>query len=877
MKKIFRKAITVLGSAALIGATVGAAAAASYPSPFTSNTAIVVGANAAPSDNIAASSIASNLDAASAGTTGGLVTSTTGDIVSLDNSGSRIYLNKSLNVVKTQLSRTELPVVLADTTFSGNVDAKVTSRIYFGDGDVAGGDNSNRVIFTKQPKSSNDPVIGISVGTNAANYLYNATSTFKTINFSHADSEGEAITLFGRDFIVSTTTDTDTLVLFSSAKEVNLVAGGASANPSETVVIDDVSYTVELVTGTSSAATIAVNGESKEINEGSSKKVNGIDVAVKSVTESTALDTVTASILVGANKLTFDSGSKVTQGSDNDPIDGTQVYFAGTPGTAGMTELTVQVFRTGSSEDAILPGTPFVDPVFGSFKIDFAGLNFPIADTDNRDSIIVRNSGDKTMTLELTDSEGYHGTADIVYNQTGDTNLADESGYNISVIEMENITIDQYVFLGNEDYGHLLKVTTISNNTGTTAGYNDRVTFEDVITGEIWKTDDTSTEGTATLSLDTKSYTVTYDVVSSDDGSIQIKYPSSESGANNFVVYPTMKTEKGANVALYEPLLLNLGDMDSDGTSAATTTLKFPDGDGYTSFTATGAGNATTVNWTIDGSVLQTGTKLDAAASGVVEADQTLTVGQLTYSMNVTTTVNKTWLYLNDQEDGTQITAPAVVIFEEKDDNNEYHAVIVKTEDNPAGTGTSGIGTDGVLFSSDYYLPTAITLQSDSDLSAEIDWFGTYALTNADDSDQAYVEISYPDLQVYAQVYVGDVDATVGEGGEAGVMTVLDTAVSTVAGKNLIVVGGSAINSVAADLLGGAYREAAFTTATGVAAGEFLIESFARSGKTALLVAGYNAADTEKATTYLLNNDIDTTVGKKYKGTSATEASLVVA
>ncbi len=108
-------------------------------------------------------------------------------------------------------------------------------------------------------------------------------------------------------------------------------------------------------------------------------------------------------------------------------------------------------------------------------------------------------------------------------------------------------------------------------------------------------------------------------------------------------------------------------------------------------------------------------------------------------------------------------------------------------------------------------------------------------------------------------------------------MTVMDNAVSTVAGKNLVVVGGSAINSVAAELLGSAYREAAFTSATGVAAGEFLIQSFSRSGKTALLVAGYNAADTEKAVTYLLNNDVDTTVGTKLKGTSATEATLVTA
>ncbi len=55
------------------------------------------------------------------------------------------------------------------------------------------------------------------------------------------------------------------------------------------------------------------------------------------------------------------------------------------------------------------------------------------------------------------------------------------------------------------------------------------------------------------------------------------------------------------------------------------------------------------------------------------------------------------------------------------------------------------------------------------------------------------------------------------------------------------------------------------------------IQSFDRSGKTALLVAGYSAADTTKAATYLLNEDVDTTVGVKVKGTSATEATVVTA
>ena len=115
----------------------------------------------------------------------------------------------------------------------------------------------------------------------------------------------------------------------------------------------------------------------------------------------------------------------------------------------------------------------------------------------------------------------------------------------------------------------------------------------------------------------------------------------------------------------------------------------------------------------------------------------------------------------------------------------------------------------------------------------------------------------------FINIFVGEASATVGSGG--GMMTVTDAEVASVAGKNLIVVGGSAINSVAAELLGGAYRGDAFTATTGIGAGQFLIGSYSRGGNVALLVAGYEAADTAKAADYLVNNAVDTTVGKMIK------------
>ena len=55
-----------------------------------------------------------------------------------------------------------------------------------------------------------------------------------------------------------------------------------------------------------------------------------------------------------------------------------------------------------------------------------------------------------------------------------------------------------------------------------------------------------------------------------------------------------------------------------------------------------------------------------------------------------------------------------------------------------------------------------------------------------------------------------------------------------------------------------------------------MIESFAQSGgKVATLVAGYNAGDTTNAAKYLTTQTVDTDVGSKYVGTTATSATLV--
>jgi len=866
------------------------------------NVAIVYGTGAGVSqlDLIEAGNVQSNLQSFMTGTTTGGAVSTSGEIVSLDTSADRIWLNTSLNSVKTTITKSDLPTVLADYSFSGDVTSKVTSTIKLQAGAAAGGDNSGKVIFSKQPSSSDDPVIGISMGTSATvQPLYNASATMSLINFTHADSEGEEITLFGQTFTIAADTDLTNLVLLKEAEKLSLSSDAATG----TVTVGGSDYTIELVSASDTTATIKVTNsagtsQTKEINEASSKRINGVDIAVTNADENNLK--YSASVIAGSEKVTITSGAIVTVGEDDDPIDGTYAYIAG--GTGAATEIAIAVFRPDSTNDVILPGTSFVDPVFGSFKLEFAGLSSDLTDA-GRESIEVTTSGDDTMTLKMTESGGYEKSFDFAHNESLTWRLADDSNYSIAVREMANLSYSsgfkKYTVVGNEDYGHLLELYDVYNQTtGTSAITNDRVKFRDTFTGEVYETTFTSTEGLGTIDVDGKRYTVYFNGTG-EAAYVQIKYPTSESqDVNYYVIYPTIETKNGALVSLYEPLRLNLSDMNlsagqndaNPGTSTiggGSIVLQLPDGDGYTAVTLTN--NATVgydTAWKVGTNTtahLLTNTTANTYNALGLNTNVTFTVGTVQYTLTSFGTANSTQIAIVDPEGSAIIDNPALVLFEAKDDNTAYHAIVVDLEGNAEymGSSTNGVGVSDVLFSSDYYHASA-TRATDSDFTEDVDWFGTRVTTDASDSDQKTATISYPKAQVYANIYVGGSGSSVTSSGtttgatQLGNVLVKDSEVSSVATKNLVVVGGSCINSAAATLVGGAKCGAAWTTATGVGAGEFLIKGYATStitSKVALLVAGYEAADTVNAATYLRTNTVDT--GKEYKGTSSTTATLV--
>lgn len=865
----FRKIASVLASAIMVSSTVALAAAANYPAPFVTggnaDVAVVYGsAQVGGTDLVAAADIQASLQvelSKQTATSGTVSTGTiTGESAPLFTSSTRLYMNDTLNQVKSVLTEAELPTVLKDGSFSGNVDATFTQTIDLG--------ANPQVTYAKQPTSSDDPQAGLTVSTSTATYIYNASVSFnKAVNFSHADSEGQDITLFGQKFTVASATDVTNLVLLKTAEKVSL----SSDAPTTEVTISGKKYTVELISASDTAATVKVTdeagtSETKEISENASKKVGGITIAITNADETNLK--LSASVIAGAEKVTMTSGSSVTTGDDAKVIDGTLVTFTG--GTTAMTKLVVSVAAKDSDNDAILPGTVLNDPVFGSFKLDFSGIN--IGDNSTaRENIKIYNSGDDKILLSMKDYRGNEKNIQWAINKTTKMELqVDSDGRNITVNEREPTYRGEYIVLGNEDEGRLLKVSTISNQTD---GYSqDSVKFTDAFSADVYETTLTA-EGTGTVTIGGKVYNVNYfgaQSAAEDSRYVRVNSPDS-SGAGAIVLYPTIMTSKGALVAFYEPVnITNLGNWD--GASNAASSFEFPDGDGFTSVALTLTGN-----WTVGG------TQLNMSGTG----SKTASVGSLTYNITATGNVNgnNTMVYLLAPEGGNLVD-PALIIFEEKDDNSAYQAMVVTLE--AGASSDDGIGVNDVsrTWGNDAVWD-AISLASNSKISKEMDLFGAIATIDSGDSDQKSATISYPDEQVSANVYMGLISSSV-SGGTVGSGTVktlgsvifADTEATSFASKNIVVVGGSCVNTVAASLIGATGKAcgADFTAKTGVNSGEFLIETYSRTGgKFATLVAGYNAADTTNAAKYLTTQAVDTAVGKKYKGTSATSATLQVA
>jgi len=660
-----------------------------------------------------------------------------GEAAPLFTAASKIYLNEPLNSVRSVLVDTELPGLLTDGRFDGNVLAEYTQTIEIG--------SYPKVVFAKQPTSFNDPVFGLMLSPVSSRYLYKTVIAFgRAVDFTHLDSKGREIKLFGREYLISPETNLNELILIHGLK-LNLGNVGGR-RVSEEISVDGRSYTVALVAASDTAALVKVtteNGisEEKEIIEGGSKRINGLTIGIIYADETNF--GISALLIVETDeRVILLDGSSVKVGIDERAIDGSAVNIDG--GVTGLTKLEILIFAPDSDRDALLLGNAFTDSVFGTFKVDFTNLNIGENEDAKRDSIVIRDSGDNKMMLSMKEHRGHEKEfqwAKAYSNSNDRTELEwDDDGRKIHVLESELVKRNGYVVLGNEAEGYLVKVSTITNQSGTT---DDKVEFTDVFSGETYKSSGITTDGQASIVIGGKVYTVRYGGTSSDDSNwVRVDYPDSVR-AGNLVIYPTIETSKGAKVAIYANKTINL--LNSDGLRNKLSILRLPDGDGFTDVIFTDKGNGI---WNI----VSGANSIDLDTSPTRFSQVSINIGGFSYRIKGAGS-NQVQISLENPEAGTEINSPALVIFEEKDHKAVYNAMIVTLE--PGNTADDGIGIDDVIrtWSKDAEWDS-IALVSDSKKSKEADIYGSIVTIDSSDSDQKTATISYPDEQTNAMIYV---------------------------------------------------------------------------------------------------------------------------
>ena len=839
----------------MLSSTVALAAAANYPSPFIKSAggdvAIVYGVNAAPTDFAAVLEINSHLTgelakmttSSTSSTSSGTTVSGGKDSIKLARSSDNINLRNSVSGVwGSTVSKDDLPKILADGVYKNKKNTE-----YKYDQKVTLGSALQLEFFSDSDYKNQEPSVGFNLS--SAHDVLNYTLTFQTQPVSTntggdlVDFETTNINILGKEYYIldfkNATTITMKATLLDSAVKDTVKEG-----ETKSVKVKDKNYDVSINFISSTKTKLTINGETTDsLVTGDTWKLNdGTYVGIRDVLKQDVSGSVgTVDFSLGTGKLEIEN-AKAVKLNDKSYNDVTGYIFDGTS-TSGGEALDRIVLQWRTNDKAFLaPDKELVMPGFGALKLSMGSFYMPkkeVTKINGDGSYVIQlqttiKDGDVTIPLLYTNASGaFLGigkspsnrlvtsnatiSANILFNYTGGDRIM-VATYNTSTTgESYLIRLNSYTA---EDSAN--KTTVEYWNNGAWASKGDKKGGDTVIFGGL---------------------TLTIGDVYISSGS---KWAYINTSSTAAVSFKDLYTKEGLRITL--PWIFN----DSLNAAVAPTTGGIPvnfTGANPTLYANTvesgGTGGSFLGNYT----TVPVGHGYDSFDLNLTEEDRTGNLGAGgTFSFRLDQGGSSSTFYV----DVASLTIPQ----------------------------TTAGATARATFS-DRVTTDNIVGRVYSDLATEVWRLGPSSATRT-------AKITYGGQEAYADVFLTDVTANVSSTASndtttttsgikvLGSVAVSDGEVAQVTGKNLIVVGGSCINKEAANLLGGSLCGPDFEKKTGVGTGQFLIETFARTGgKVATLVAGYNAADTTAAAKYFTTQPVDTMVGKKYKGTSATQATLV--
>ncbi len=826
MKFNFKKITAIGASALLTGMSIAAPiAAANYPAPFvvggTANVAIVYGTGTGVSslDLIQAGNIQSNLQSSMGGTTGTTTaTATGGDSILLAKSSDNLNLGDAWTVFTGTIDDSDLSTLLADGTFiaDDNDEFKYEQSITLGSPTLTHFRDSDYEDLAGFDTKT--PVLGFKLGSNT--FVMNYTLDFMQDAESDIsggdleDIEGADLVLMGKTYYVS---DFDNGTSNTYLGKLTLLdsanTGIVSEGETITMNVGDSSYEVSLAFISSSEVKVVVNGETtNSLEEGQSYKLSdGTYVGIKDITK------LEVSGEIGSLELSLGSGKLEIQGDgsdiklNDDTIQGVKGYTKRTVGTSGSEKIDSIVIEWKTDEEVFLtPDQELLMPGFGAIKFT---MNEIIRPTEEK--VTIDNDGDTSIELTVPIEDG-DASFNILFSTAAAGNFTGIGKATDERLATSNSSLLTFMEKdGGTDYDKWFVATYAT-------------TFE----AESYLLKATVQYNSGTLRNETDIVNVVTGLTVCDD---YYAGKSCKIGDVSFTVGTVQYTSGNDEIVNF-----------TAGTSVNFNTI-YTKG-GLKIYLPHLVANTSTANGGINFSLATAGTD--------------------GYNDDV-------WYLFMDGEDKEDTIAGGTEFNLTINNDGTTTNSLEVSQINHAGTGSSaglemGTGTGNyevyITGSNNETAPRAVHYTK---------------------GDPDYAEVYYPtgDSETYAEVFIAESGVVLSQtatgvtgAAQLGDVLVKDSEVSSVSTKNLIVVGGSCINSAAATALGVSQGTcgAAFTEATGVGSGQFLIKGVSdafTTGKIALVVAGYEAADTVNAATYLRNQVVDTS--KEYKGTSSTSATMV--
>jgi hypothetical protein len=851
VKKAIKKVVAMGIGASMLGATLLGATAnpydlSSYPAPFVKegmfNGLMVVGDDAAPADIIGVTDIAMSLQYSSTiketiKVSGEAGVALGGDSVKIQRAGDVLELREWLGAVTETLDAADAEALKTFTVSNdkGTTDVNQYLRFNWGSavfakGTVPADASIATVLYTKDDDDNVGDFLWFKDGEEAYKYELEFVEGFESdiaTDRSLDDLEDETLHILGEDFAVTSAS-------FSTAGKLTLdLMGGAihdtiEEGETKTYTLKGKEYEVTALiisdwAGASGNAKVKlkINGEvTKEMQEGSTEILNdGTTIGIREVLPNEAGETAGGDILefyLGAFKIKFEDSTAT-----------------GYDGTVEVNEESIE------DSDLSMEWTNTSDTV----RVNKIAYILFTDGVSGDEPYIAPGQGYREKLDEpegmLADAWDFRyeglsdpGTSEIQIKSSGD----DE--YRLSFTNTQGVEYSGIRFL-------------FANSTALYYGDNDDA---------LIFSQGTNTTNSSQYSIQKNDYFVVSHNGLADTGVTRVLRLDSVDATNSLVQMTDVGTGGSINSQFTGTLttctapatgLINIGGYSFDFAACNSST--------------SGKGQIMLMVDLDDSSAIGGEGHVVTQGGGMIDLG--------TQDGTVRPTIAANWFNLNVTTDNAN--------FDEAPTNDETFFVNVsKTTANEVDLDVTSDSTIGLSFKSP---------EDNSDLNMGMTDYGVLIKETNEDNDPDSLTIAYPLAQLLPQAFVTFEKAVTMEGG-AGTITVerpqrieigsavLASQVSDPASANVISVGGPCINSVTAEIMGLTYP--ACGADSGLSEGEGIVKLWESGEKVAIVVAGWEAEDTTRATRVLADYKTYQEAGKlvgteiKVTGTSATEFTV---